>query len=499
MTSASDRIKAIISAIANIDHRVEKAVEKADEKIFRDEPIVMTASRAAELLPEKYREMKRIASNEFGVTLGEWALFCKQGKFMEDFSDSYDKNIPFLKYFPTYRQMSDRQLRTYFTWRTAVRRGDVGETSLSYVYVYMYELINLIGCRDAADGVSKLTSFTDAYSKYDGSIKKYAVRWAHDMRVYYGIASGDAGANETDLAAAVLSEPHSHTEEELFGAIAAASTFDPERSKLFKTHPEEYRALMCRTYTAFSDYCARTRKQALAERLFGKECAVRYDMFPSAVFYDTKKREDREYVESARRKYVCRKGSWAMIGYPVVSKKSSALGSLMKSVDSLLRPYFGMEPTKPGKTVVTLGTLVGKVTEEYFRERREAEARNIKFDFSKLDGIRDLAEITKEKLVSEEETEEIPEEPAAKEEAHAEPPANDCPLTEAERDILSSVLSRGDAASCARAHGVMLSAAVDSINEKLFDVFFDTAIEFEGDLPVAVEDYIEELKGYADV
>ena len=79
-----------------------------------------------------------------------------------------------------------------------------------------------------------------------------------------------------------------------------------------------------------------------------------------------------------------------MIGYPVIDKKSSVLGSLMRTVDSLLRPYFGMEQTKPGKTVVTLGAIVGKVTEEYFRERREAEARNIKFDFSKLDEIRSL-------------------------------------------------------------------------------------------------------------
>jgi hypothetical protein len=35
----------------------------------------------------------------------------------------------------------------------------------------------------------------------------------------------------------------------------------------------------------------------------------------------------------------------------------------------------------------------------------------------------------------------------------------------------------------------------DSINEKLYDIFADTVIEFDGDIPAVIEDYEEELKG----
>ena len=35
----------------------------------------------------------------------------------------------------------------------------------------------------------------------------------------------------------------------------------------------------------------------------------------------------------------------------------------------------------------------------------------------------------------------------------------------------------------------------DSVNEKLFDIFGDTVIEFSGDDPAVIEDYADELKG----
>lgn len=37
--------------------------------------------------------------------------------------------------------------------------------------------------------------------------------------------------------------------------------------------------------------------------------------------------------------------------------------------------------------------------------------------------------------------------------------------------------------------------AVDSINEKLFDLLEDTAIEFDSDGPQIVEDYLQDLRG----
>ena len=57
-------------------------------------------------------------------------------------------------------------------------------------------------------------------------------------------------------------------------------------------------------------------------------------------------------------------------------------------------------------------------------------------------------------------------------------------------------LLRGeDAETVARKNGIMLSVAVEEINETLFDDFGDTVIDFDGDSPIIIEDYENELKG----
>ena len=42
---------------------------------------------------------------------------------------------------------------------------------------------------------------------------------------------------------------------------------------------------------------------------------------------------------------------------------------------------------------------------------------------------------------------------------------------------------------------LMISVIADSINDKLFDMFDDTVLEFESEIPNVIEDYLEELKG----
>ena len=74
-------------------------------------------------------------------------IFYEQGRFMEDFEDDYEKEVPFSAYFPSYQMMGYEQLRTYFTWRTRLRKGEITDTSASYLFLYLYELLNQIGVR----------------------------------------------------------------------------------------------------------------------------------------------------------------------------------------------------------------------------------------------------------------------------------------------------------------------------------------------------------------
>ncbi|MBN2220694.1 MAG: TerB N-terminal domain-containing protein, partial [Vallitaleaceae bacterium] len=101
------------------------------------------------------------------------AVFYQQAIFMKDFEDDYSEQVPFSAYFPYYQMMGYEQLRSYFTWRSKVRKGIIEATSLSYVFLYLYELLNQIGVDHPEDGLFRILTFWSKYRFFDGTIDRY--------------------------------------------------------------------------------------------------------------------------------------------------------------------------------------------------------------------------------------------------------------------------------------------------------------------------------------
>ena len=83
-------------------------------------------------------------------------------------------------------------------------------------------------------------------------------------------------------------------------------------------------------------------------------------------------------------------------------------------------------------------------------------------------------------------------------------PETEQPKTEKTADepylkVLKALLSDEDPEKAARGSGIMLTVAIDEINERLFYDFGDTVIIFNGDTPEIIEDYKEELKGMFNI
>ena len=142
-------------------------------KIYADEPILKTGRQMQNFLPDQYRKMREISrwqddpKGGAGRWLSEAELFYRQGLLMADFEDDCPYNGTFKSYFPTYNAMSDRQLRGYFTWRAQVRRKKVEETSTSFAFLYLYELICGIGVDNPLDGFRKIKAFWESYRAYE--------------------------------------------------------------------------------------------------------------------------------------------------------------------------------------------------------------------------------------------------------------------------------------------------------------------------------------------
>ena len=130
--------------------------------------------------------------------------------------------------------------------------------------------------------------------------------------------------------------------------------------------------------------------------------------------------------------------------------------------------------------------------EQFFEEKRRKESMKIEIDISKLSSIRMSADKIREKLIVEEETDMEFEEVSVQDNVSEN--AIDMILDKDEYGFICALLYDGDHKKAAAESGKMVSILADSINEKLFDDFGDTVIEFSEDKPIIIDDYTEELK-----
>ena len=133
--------------MSNTDELIRSVLESkklSGEKVYGDQPLIFTASKMKSYTPPEYTEMRKLALQRKYIFAPAAEIFYFQAKFMENFTDDFEYHGQFLRSFPTYREMSNLQLRGYFSWRTAVRKGKIEKTCISFVYVYLYELLNLI-------------------------------------------------------------------------------------------------------------------------------------------------------------------------------------------------------------------------------------------------------------------------------------------------------------------------------------------------------------------
>ncbi len=467
-------------------------------RVYRDEPIPRNAAQVANLVPPKYREMRKIAYRSSLHREPDAKLFYEQAKFMENFEDDFDYRGEFVRYFPTYQSMTDVQLRGYFSWRTKVRRGTIEKTSLSFAFIYIYELLNGIGTRSPEESFRALENFRAAYGALDDRIERYLKVWMRDYVVYYDLDKslfGDRADADFDETVLTLLNHRSHETNEVFAALCALSSYKIESSRFFKRHPDDVRDVACRVFAALSDDYGENHGGSDREKFFGKIYTNAYTMFRSAVFYDRIKREDFVYEISDLYLYRCRDGSWSSERFFCYKGKIQRIGALLKSIDYLMRRKYGFKSTlKADKTTRAYQAIIEREIERNQEAKRIAAQPRIEIDVSALQSIREAALQTQSRLVVEGTAEmDIPE--ISDETDEKTGGENEAGLSDAECRFLRCLLRGEPYDDLVRSQGLTTSLLVDAINEKLFERFGDTVLAYDGEKPAPVEDYMDELRG----
>lgn len=469
----------------------------------------------------------------------------EQAMFMQDFEDHFDRVVPYSSYYPNYQMMGYEQLRTYFTWRTQVRRGEITETSLSYVFLYIYELLDNIGVAGPEEGLERLLGIWRALQGYDSTLDKYVVKWLKDYHIYYEMPWSFSEFVEREGLGPYY--PDVVEDEDPFELYCGISRYDIRKSKFFSAEKEalirdcfahtmeRLRQIFREQGIPFEDSIFQPRKNM-----------AHWEPFRGALFCPWKPQRDRKVMLSQKEIYVCTHNNWTYSSVIISESGRKLIGYVMKQLEVVLR---GLTKYKY-KLSADVGTVTHEavqmlaakglsleriVTEAVTDCYREATKTVVKVDPTSLLRIRQEAYQTQEALTVPEAAEELsvmvwPAEEnevftqmsfprQAEMEMSAALPVNHVTSFDREPaaagpdgpwEELRSLLSgtelqalallagvgtngrqQGDIRQFADEHGVMLEVLLDGINEKAMDTVGDSLTDDE---LMIYDDYIEEVR-----
>ena len=476
----------------------------APESVYRETALPFAGSAyrpVAEPIPDRLREMRRLYT--YGSLSEDMRTknFYRQAVFMQDYEDDVPWSGDFVCYFPTYHDLSIRQLRGYFTWRAQVRKGIFEPIAASCAYIYIYELLNGVGAASPEEVLQKLLAFKTGYAEAaadDKRMRQNLQRWMLEYAVLHDIAPetarqyADPELLERDRAVTVLKTPAAYSDGEVFSALLTWGGKKAAGSPVLLRDPERGKHLFSEAWRAAVSY--REDGKTLFSLCFGKKPVRRWYPLSNAVYCEQKKQKDRVYSLDDSRRFTYKNGVWHVSAYEKLSLNKSRFMSFIHGTDTVLRRYLETgRYLKEDPEDEWIFLIMDTVLAADRKAQREAAKPKITIDLGGLEQIRRDAEITRDSLLTEEEMAEPDEteEPDAAVSAQALP---EIPLNEVQIRIIRALLRGEDAVKVITDAHMMPSIAADFINEALFDDIGDNVLLFEDGKLSLVEDYITDLE-----
>ncbi|EEJ72658.1 TerB N-terminal domain-containing protein [Lactobacillus ultunensis] len=485
-----------------------KVEEKYKAQPIKPRPNLIKKNKHGEV-PDKIRKMLEMYDYSILPTKGRGKNFYVQGRFMADYEDNYPKFFTFKYFYPTYHDMNVGQLRSYFTWRTKLRKGDYRRTSTSYAYVYIYELLNNLGVKDPQEGYDKLLEFKHKYvEKFDLSIASYLDDWLKEYVLFYNLGSEAIKQNfdkeiQEDHDYLVLRHPEQFSAKELAEVFAQKTSYW-NSSKVICQNKEKFIQILQCVWRELLN--AKKYGIAYYSTFIAKTKTSQKKVFFNAVFYPRNVKVQDQEIDAVR-KYAYLPNNynpfWSIRYDEAVKRQKTNLNTFLHELDRVAREKLKLgRPIKPRFIDQAVLKAIDQGIINYQEQEKRAKINQIKIDFSDLDKIRANASATRESLLTDEEKELEQEEskPVVKQEIENRDQdeissENEYGLDQNEMFLLIALLEKKPWQAYLKQHHLMASILVDSINEKLMDEIGDSVIEFdENDQPQIIEDYQDDLE-----
>ena len=459
------------------------------------------------------------------------------------------------RYCCTYSGFSFRDFKTYFSWRTKIRKGNFEKPEFEYEQVYINELLNKIGCKDADDAIEKLISFWKQYRKYSSQIDEempniikefYIINEVkekyEDIVKKYPIQIKSISKDLKDINKGIYTDKI-----EFFNEI---SSYKILKSKFLETK-----------YANALDECIEKIFTRLHKELEEKNISLPNMLIhrgitdhwwePLIEYTIYEKPKEKVIIVEGTEKYEYKYGRWGRTKYIAQTNFKNTIGYILKTMECYIREYLGYRKLKaPSKgdilidynywygkerEIITtiykidLNTIIYSEIQKYLEKKcipRDAllkkkqdeyvepeEKIEIKFNKEEFAKIREKAEEIQKALIVEEEQEikQVAETFESKQKmindelVTAQTISNEetnvfkkftYNLTEPEKEILQVLLQKENVENkmfqIAQNQNEMLEVMVSNINDKALDTIGDTIIE--SDMASIYEDYENEIK-----
>ena len=329
---------------------------------YKEEKIIQLDKNVTDI-NRIYRKFQRIEKDNYWK-MDTDEIFYRQAKYLENFEDNYEiKNVHRSSYHIfgvdyTYSNFSFADFRTYFSWRTKIRKGKFELIEWEYEQIYINELLNQIGCKDETDAMEKLIDFWKGYrqctlridSVMPNIIKEFYI--ISGLKILYTEIMKKFPI-EIKTQAKDLKDINKGIYTDKIDFLNEISTYKISKSKLLKT---KYGYLLNQCIEkVFNKLNSKFKENdiLLAEMLMYKN-QTDYWWEPLKnynIFY--KKEPTNPIIIEGTEKYECKNGEWNRIIYSENRDYKNTIGYILKTMECYIREYLGYRKLKlPEKTEI---------------------------------------------------------------------------------------------------------------------------------------------------
>lgn len=500
--------------------------------VYTDTPLPFAKGsdflKKKEYIPEKITEMRKLYRYDDYSGQLRAKNFYRQAKFMEDYEDDYHGQVcDISSYFTTYHDLSDKQLRTYFTWRTEVRNGVYKKTFTSFIYLYIYELLCGIGSSSSVESLNKLKEFEEkfiegGFLEDNTQIKRNLHRWYFEYSLVKGFPVDevkkyiDKEILDRDHALEILKKSGDYDDIEIFDAIC----FFAGKRFLNSVSIKKEREKSIIIYAYVWKYILKSGNidgKSIFTHCFGRMQNISIYPLLNAVYWNDKTEEDADYIVNGVRSYHCKTGRWKEKSYIRAYFNKKKLAFIVHEIDRLIRDKFKLGYyLKPSMEDTRITTIIVSAFNEALKKIKHNERNLINIDFSALKKIRNDAEITRTSLLVDEDcihSQTINTDIVEKADIQNAIEKNSIKYNDGNQSksenldfdkppeisedinlkILKFIIAGKDYKSLIKSNNLFTSIITDNINETFFEDIGDNILECEGDEIYLVEDYREDI------